>query len=458
MSAPRVVVVGAGPAGARAAETLARHGLFPVVIDEAPQSGGQIYRRPPAGFRRPAAALYGFEAAKARRLHAAFDALADAIDYRPETLVWNLSRGVAHTLRDGQTDELAFDALILATGAMDRIVPFPGWTTPGVFTLGGAQVALKHQGCAVGRRVAFAGAGPLLYLVAYQYLKAGAALAAVIDSAPLSAKVRALPGLCTGGATFAKGLWYAGRLRARGVRIVSGAVPLAALGDSRVTGLRYRERRDRVGEVACDAVATGYGLKPESQLADLAGCRFAFDARAGQWLPESDRDGRSGVAGVYLAGDGARIAGADAAEARGELAALALLSDLGRAVPAARVAALRRRLRRLGRFRAALEAAFPHPRGLAAALPNETLLCRCEAITAGELRAAARLSGASEINRAKAASRVGMGRCQGRICGLAAAEVLAATCDAALESVGRLRGQAPVKPAPLPLEPTARAR
>ena len=452
MSEPRVVIVGAGPAGARAAETLVRHGLKPVVIDEGMRGGGQIYRRPPPGFARRAKSFYGFDAGKARRLHAAFDALAGRIDYRPETLAWNVSRGAVHTLGDGVTGTAAFDALILATGATDRVIPFPGWITPGVFTLGGAQVALKSQGCAVGRRTAFVGTGPLLYLVAWQYAKAGAGVAAVIDSAPAAAKRRALPGLLAGGAALAKGLFYVAALRARGVPIAEGVLPAEVIGGDHVTALRYRDGQGRAREVACDAVATGYGLRSETQLADLAGCAFDFDAARRQWLPAADGDGRANVPGVYLAGDGAGIAGADAAEARGELAALALAADLGEKVSRARPVALRRRLTRLARFRAGLEAAFPFPAAFAAALDDAAVLCRCEAITAGALRAAARDLGAGELNRAKAFTRIGMGRCQGRVCGAAAAEVLADACGVAVAGVGRLRGQAPVKPLPLALD------
>ena len=124
MTLPRVVIVGAGPAGVRAAEMLVDHGVRPVVVDEAIRAGGQIYRQPPDGFTRPARALYGFEATKARRLHGAFDALAPAIDYRAQTTVWNISGGYVHTQCDSVGDRIPFDSLILATGAMDRVVPF----------------------------------------------------------------------------------------------------------------------------------------------------------------------------------------------------------------------------------------------------------------------------------------------------------------------------------------------
>ena len=130
MDAPRIVVVGAGPAGVRAAEALVAHGLRPLVIDEAPQAGGQIYRRPPPGFRRPAKELYGFEAAKAEAIHKTFDGLTDAIDYRLGTLAWNIQDGVLYTARDDVVTPVAFDAVVLATGAIDGCFPFAAGPCP----------------------------------------------------------------------------------------------------------------------------------------------------------------------------------------------------------------------------------------------------------------------------------------------------------------------------------------
>src|SRR6185369_7515699 len=115
---------------------------------------------------------------------------------------WDVRPGMLHLLSNGRNDEIAYRDLILATGARDRVIPFPGWTLPGVYTLGGAQIALKYQGCAVGRRVVFMGTGPLLYLVAYQYAKAGAAVAAVLDTACFGDKLAAAPAMLRQPATF----------------------------------------------------------------------------------------------------------------------------------------------------------------------------------------------------------------------------------------------------------------
>jgi NADPH-dependent 2,4-dienoyl-CoA reductase/sulfur reductase-like enzyme len=245
----------------------------------------------------------------------------------------------------------------------------------------------------------------------------------------------------------AKGIYYAGWLRTHGVPVHEGARVLRALGTDSVEKLVWHDGRVE-REIECDAVATGHALRSETQLADLLGCRFAFDPLQRGWLPERDGQGRSSVAGVYLAGDGAAIQGADAAEAAGELAALALLRDAGHAVDAARVGQLEQQLARVRRFRQGLERAFPFPQDWAAQVPDEVLICRCEEISAGELRQAVVGCGARELNRLKALTRVGMGRCQGRMCGAAAAEVLAQASGQAVQEVGRLRAQAPVKPLP----------
>lgn len=446
------VIVGAGPAGVRAAQTLVRHGLRPVVIDEAPRWGGQIYRQQPDGFRRSARQLYGFEAGRARALHEAFAALLPHVDYRPGQLVWNADGHVLDLwdAASGRHASLPWRDIILATGATDRILPVPGWTTPGVYSLGGAQVALKFQGCAIGQQVVLAGSGPLLYLVAYQYKKAGADVRAVLDYASTAEQAGALLPMSRLPAALAKGLYYVAWLRLHGVPIHANARLARVEGEHGVEAVHWVSRTDpsATRRIACDALGFGYGLRPESQLADLLGCGFAFDPQQRAHLV-AQQQGRASVPGVFVAGDGARIMGADAAELAGERAALTLLAQRGIAVDAARAAKLDARLARIAAFRAGLERAFPFPRDWAAQVPDHTVVCRCEAVTAGEIRRAAREQGADEMNRMKALCRVGMGRCQGRMCGVAGAELLADACARPLELVGRIRGQAPVKPVPI---------
>lgn len=441
-----VVIVGAGPAGISAARTLLDHGIKPCLVDESLRGGGQIYRRQPANFQRSARQLYGFEASKAEAVHRTVDELAPLIDYRPETLVWNAEEGRLDMLNNSHATSIEYAQIVVATGATDRILPVPGWTLPGVYSLGAAQIALKYQGCAIGERVAFCGSGPLLYLVAYQYAKAGAKVVAVLDSAPFSAQCRALPALLGQPATLAKGVYYRAWLTAHGIPVHQGATLTHIDGEQRVSGIRWGDHT-----LECDAVAFAHALRSETQLADLLGCDFTWNALNRAWLPQRDNAGRSSVEGVYLAGDGAGIMGADAAQMAGERAALAVLEDCGIAIDHRRSAVLEQQLAGIQRFRQGLETAFPFPEQWAAQAPDELILCRCEEVSVGDVRAVVD-EGHWEINRVKAHCRVGMGRCQGRMCGLAAAEIVAERSGRAVEQVGRLRGQAPIKPLPFGVE------
>jgi NADPH-dependent 2,4-dienoyl-CoA reductase/sulfur reductase-like enzyme len=462
MADARVIVVGAGPAGVRAAQALVEAGLRPIVIDEGRRDGGQIYRRQPEGFARSYPQLYGTEARKARGLHDSFEALRPHIDYRPETLAWNHTAGHLHVITEGaHTAVLAYNALIVCSGATDRLLPVEGWQYAGCYSLGAAQIALKSQACAIGRRVVFMGTGPLLYLVASQYVKAGAQVAAVLDTSPLTARIRALPSLAARPAVLWNGLKLVAMLRSAGVKVMTGITPIAVTGDDErgVSGVRVRDAQGREHGFECDAVAVGYHLRSESQLADLAKCEFRFDEASRQWQPRIDEDGRSSVPGVYLAGDGARILGADGAEAAGRLAALAALKDAGRPHAVDEMPQLRGHLATMDKFRRGLLRAFPWPHQLASQLPDRAILCRCEGVSVGDLRMTVRDLGAQEMNRAKALCRVGMGRCQGRYCAHAAAEIAADAAGVPVQQVGRLRGQGPVKPlamsAPLAVEEQA---
>jgi len=444
----RILIVGAGPAGLRAAEMLAESGLTPILVDEAPRVGGQIYRQPPRvpGFTRTAAELYGASADRALDLFVAFDRIRHRIDYRPGSLVYDLIDNRAIVAAEGKSQEIEFDALILATGAMDRIIPAPGWTLPGVYTLGGAQAVLKHQGCAIGKRVAFVGTGPLLLLTAYQYAKAGAIPAAVVLPSQFRTFAAAGLRLIHMPRELMLGLYWLLDLKRRGVPVLFGHRLAQITGQETVSGVVLKNR-GHSREIACDAVALGYGLQSETQLADLAGLKFAFDPARRQWLPETDELGRAnGRKHIYLAGDGAGMLGADAAEARGRLAAHALMSDLVVSHVTYRPKPDLEAVAHATQLQTALRTAFDLHKDFFAAIPDETIICRCEQVMASELRGIAGVMGAREINRAKSYSRAGMGRCQGRLCGHVAAHILADELGVSLDSVGRLRGQPPIKP------------
>lgn len=444
-----IVIVGAGPAGIAAASACAAHGYRPLVIDEGRHAGGQVYRRSTGPVRVDARRMLGAQAKGYRRVHDAFAALEGRIDYCPETLVWTVAESRVHTVCGSQVESHAYDALILATGATDRLIPVEGWTVPGVFSLGAAQVLLKDQGCLIGRSTVFCGSSPLLYLAALQYVRAGGAVAAVLDTAPWRAKAAALPRMAASPGFLSRGIGWMAALRRSGVPIRFGARLLTIeSGAEGVARVRFETARGGEQVIAADAVALGFGLRAETPLLELAGGRLRFDAAQGQFLPEMDTDGRCGER-VYAAGDGSAIGGADAAEASGRLAALALVSDLGTPIDHRERTRLRARVARLRRLQAGLAAAFPLP-DWTAHTSDAVTLCRCENVSVGEVRRVLREPLApGDVNRAKALTRCGMGRCQGRYCGLALAQLMAAELPAPLAQMGWLRAQGPVKPLPL---------
>lgn len=441
----KIIIVGAGPAGMRAAETLAAAGLTPLVVDEGERAGGQIYRRPPPGFTRRPDQIYGSEWRKAVALHQMFDALVagGSIAYRPRSSVIAITENRLHVLTPDGRSQLEYDGLILATGAMDRLAPVPGWHAAGVYSLGATQIALKAQGVALGRKIVLAGSGPLLTLVATQLLKAGASVRAVLDTASLRDQVAGLPGMLTRPFLVARGL----SMRARLGRLYHSGVRLDAI-DQRDDGpvaIRWRDAGGQIHKTECDMVGLGWHLRAETQLAGLAGCAFDYDRGWAQWLPRADRMGRARE-GLYLAGDGLKVLGADGAEIAGRLAAVACLSDIN--LPAPDVSAQLRKLARYERFARAVSRAFPWPGEMVRQVPDDTVVCRCEGVTARQLRESVDYGGA-EANRAKSLARVGMGRCQGRYCQLAGAELIADRAGISVSAAGRLREQAPIRPIPI---------
>ncbi|MEP7099152.1 MAG: NAD(P)/FAD-dependent oxidoreductase, partial [Burkholderiales bacterium] len=309
---------------------------------------------------------------------------------------------------------------------------------------------LKFQACLIGPRVVFAGTGPLLYLVAWQYASHGGQVAAVLDNAPFSAKLIATPKMLARPSVALRGAYFLARLRMAGVPIHGGVSLLRAEGKARIESLTWRAG-GITHTTRCDAIGFGHGLRSETQLADLAGCGFDYNPLEQAWLPTRDAAGRSSARGVYLAGDGAAVLGADAAELSGARAALAALEDFIKPSSMGTASQLERESRAHLTFREGMETAFALPNRWAAEAPDDLIVCRCEEITAGELRACVRDTGAREMNRLKALTRIGMGRCQGRMCAPAASRLLAHAAGCELKEVGRLRGQAPVKPLPIHL-------
>lgn len=437
-----LVIVGAGPAGMAAAAEASGHGLAVLVLDENPRPGGQIYRAIGAApLRRPEVLgpAYWDGAALA-------DAFAAApVDYLPGATVWHLDAALEVGVSAGTRSAVVpARRVILATGALERPMPVRGWTLPAVMTVGAGQTLLKAQGIAPTGRVVLAGCGPLLWLYAAQCIAAGAPPSLLLDTAPRAnwrAAWRHLPSfLLTPYAR--KGLALMATVRRR-VRVVSGVDALAVDPDGEALRVTWG-----AGEgFLADHVLLHQGVVPNLNLARAAGCAIAWEEGNACFAPATDDWGNASVEGIAVAGDGAGIAGAEAAALRGRLAALEALRALGVLDVAkrdARAAPHRAALAGWARGRAFLDALY-RPAEHFRAAPPDAIACRCEEATGAAVREAARM-GATGPNQLKAFLRCGMGPCQGRMCGPTITETIAQERGVHPREVGYIRLRTPAKP------------
>jgi len=407
-----VAVVGAGPAGIAAASCAAESGARVVVIDESPSVGGQIWRPRLGQPHRGAARRW---ITRLERSGADVRTGASVIDaYRDDR-----NGLVLRVEEQGRLVEVRADRLILATGARERFLPFPGWTLPGVVGIGGAQALLKAGMDVRGKRVVIAGSGPLLLPVAASLRGAGARVMFVAEQAA-SRRV----------ASFALGLWRrpaalvdAVRYRAgfAGAPYRAGWWAREARGEASLREVVLTDGR-RSRTIPCDLLCTGYGLVPNVELPRLMGCAIERGVVA------VDEEQRASVSGASCAGEPTGIGGVDLALVEGEIAGLCAV---GRLDEARRLFAERARLRRMAD---AMEQAFAPRDELRALVTPQTIVCRCEDVPAGALDAA------WSPRQAKLYTRAGIGPCQGRVCGSALAFLYGWPADAV---------RAPVEPARL---------
>lgn len=438
-----VAVVGAGPAGLAAASVCARAGLSTVLFDEQSAPGGQIYRgigSTPVKDR----AILGPDYWHGEKLVSEF--LASGAQYVPGASVWSLSRELEIGVSVGGGSALTSVAsVILATGAIERPAPIPGWTLPGVMTVGAAQALLKSSGLLPRGHTVLAGTGPLLWLLASQYLAAGLTIDAILDTTPHKNRARAfryLPGFLFS-PYFRKGLKLILAVRGK-VPIVPGVSELRADGSSKVESISFRTPDGGGRTLPVDTLLLHQGVVPNVNLAMSVGVEHYWDDHQVCWCPRLDPNGGTTVPGVLVAGDGAGIAGAQAAAWRGVLAAEAVVHSMrpGKRPRTAKLALTA--IEQFTRGRHFLDAlyrpasAFRRPSG-------DTIVCRCEEVTAREILESVAL-GCPGPNQMKAFLRCGMGPCQGRMCGLTVTELIAKARGVSPQEVGYYRIRPPVKP------------
>ncbi len=444
----QLLIIGAGPAGLAAATTASNHGISCALLDEQAEPGGQIYRSIESVPESNAEKL-GTEYLRGKDLAAAFRQ-SDA-QYFPETKVWSLNKqrevGILH---NNESKIITADQILVASGAMERPVPFSGWTLPGVMQAGAGQILFKSAGVIPSDGVVLAGSGPLLLLLAWQYMQLGVDIKGILDVTPLSNHLLALPKLpraLLAHHYLTKGLVYQRDLKRAGVSTKIGVSKLRAEGNEVLQSVKYRHL-GREHTIETDLLLTHFGVIPHIWLTQAADCKHLWDSSQQCWRPEHDEWGNTSVDGILVAGDGAGINGARSAEHAGRLAGLQALFALGVLTQEERDAQStndRKWMEDDRHIRPFLEAYFAIPQNMLATKDKDTIICRCEEITAGQIREAVE-NGHCNSNDVKFITRCGMGPCQGRQCANAVAHIVADAGGQAVSVMSHFRGRPPVTP------------
>jgi NADPH-dependent 2,4-dienoyl-CoA reductase/sulfur reductase-like enzyme len=426
-----------------------RHGLDVLVVDEQAAPGGQIWRNVENVAGTPRADILGKAYVEGAEVVRRFRA--SGVAYEPETQVWHVEAGGrAFLRRDGATATVEAHWMLLATGAQERPAPFPGWTLPGVMTIGAAQIVLKSSGQIPAKPVWIAGTGPLPLLYAVQLLKAGGQIAGFLDTTPpgqASAAMSKLGAAVVGSPSdLLKGLGWLTTLRRR-VPYVRHVRDIEAIGSQTLEGIRYVTADNRTSTVQASLLLVHEGVVPTIHPTLALGCRHTWNRHQDSFAPELDTWGETSEPNVFVAGDSAGIGGATAARLRGEIAALGIAVKAGR-LPQAEATAAARPIRSL--LKRALSArpfldAYYRPRPSVFVPSDETIACRCEEVRVAAIREQA-ITGRPGPDQVKALTRAGMGPCQGRQCNYTVAHVLAKAEGRAVPEVGLYRVRPPLKP------------
>ena len=451
---PQLVIIGAGPAGLAATAEAVAHGVRVVLLDDNPAPGGQYFRQAATGALREVAGGVLQADGQAAALLGIVEH--PHVEYHPESVVFGLfDDGVLAYTQGGETRELQPDYTIIAAGATERPVPFPGWTLPGVIGAGGALNLLKSQRVLPGRRILVSANGPLGLLVSATLTRVGANVTEVVEAGRVPWLPWRFPQLLADPSTLLKGLGYRMTLLRAGAPYRTGQVVIETHGVQRVEEAvvapingRGELDRARARLIEADTVVTCFGLVPASEVTRALGCTHIYERETGGWIPIRSMELETTRANVFSVGDCAGIGGARAALVEGRLASLVVAGRLGGggATDVARVAGrLRRQLRWLRWFRSALASVLSAPRDFLSLLTDDTVLCRCEEVTVRQVLALLR-QGVVDIETLKTMTRISMGRCQGRNCLPTLAALIARQTGSDVAEVSLPQSRPPMRP------------
>lgn len=441
-----VCVIGAGPAGMKAAVRCATAGASVTVIDEQPRPGGQIYRAVGEN-GHPNGHIFGPDYLRGSELVKSFNQA--SINHISDATLWRIDEdNTVYWSKDGKADKTVARQIIIATGAIERPFPFVGWTLPGVMTAGACQIMMKTSGL-VPKQAVMVGTGPLLYLLAAQMLDAGFPPKAIVDTQQTDRYLKALnfaSNAWKGRKYLIKGLGLLAKLRKAGIKRYTGATDIEAKGTDCVQGLKFQSGGKLI-ELETETVLAHIGVIPNVQLTRAMGLEHKWDARQVCWKPVLDENNMSSRDRVFIAGDSGGIGGALVAELQGELVACQVLMSLGNGA----ISDLENDTKDLKasiahelQVRPFLDTLYVPPKQ-ALSPSDQTIVCRCEEVTAGQVRQHA-ACGANGINQIKTYTRCGMGPCQGRYCGTTVAHIISDKVGLSMEQVGYYRLRNPIKP------------
>jgi len=420
-----LAIIGAGPAGISAAVEAATMGASVALIDENSLPGGKV-------FAHTDNHLDPFERGIRSQLLHHLEKVAHKVAVFLETEVWNIldqwivslyQRGLSGS---GLTDIKA-RKLIISIGALERILPFPGWTLPGVFSAGGLN-RLAKMGIVPGKRILIAGSGPLQIVLAHNLLNAGASIIGIVNvTSPRRISARGLELISAVNRLVLKsGLNYLINIKRHKIPIYFSHAISRAYGINEVEGATivrvdksHRPIRGTEKQITTDCIGYGFGLIPSVDITRLCGCDHVFDEELAYWRPKLNERMETSKPGIFVAGDCLTVKGYLAAIEEGKTAATEACIQLGftnRKHSGASLAVSAKRLKRFKRFARAIEAVSRPHSGLLDIISDDTVVCRCEEVTLRDIRSAV-AEGARDVNDIKRRTRLGMGHCQGRFCG-----------------------------------------